>query len=211
MLFLLMVALWLELAFNLAFAIIAIMVAIKAYRSYQFFNEGRHLLLSQGFALIALSFLSLAYANALLFTYRRGIFGTPLGVNSGFYLHEFFFLTGLVLLLFLYVRADGKPLRLFIMALVLFAYALTGDMMLHLTPGYYILLSLLLFTIIIHLYLGWREKPLKAKLLVILGLLGIFWGQVLLAALFLIPGIYIIAQFVTLAGFLSILAAQVKQ
>jgi len=203
-----------ETLFDAVFVLVTALVSLAGFRAYMFFKERKYLLLAQGFFFLSASYLLLFVSNLLV--YVKSYEAIPLLqrvieieriITTGFFLYAILFLIGLVLLIFLYFHIEDVVLRLLIGSLVVFGYMLAGK----LTGMFYLLSSILLFFLVVQLYRSWSKSLTMRSLLVFFAIFGIFIGELLLAVLTFGPTMYVAANCVTLVGYLTMLASQVRR
>lgn len=205
-----------ESIFDLAFLVVSLLIALRAYQAYKFFDDRRYLMLSVGFSILALSYLVFAATHFLVYLQETGNFalGRPIDlqetIETSFDIRGLLFLIGLAVLVLLYHKVEKRGLQAFVLLLVLFAYALSGDA----SSTFYILASILLLFITLPLYKAYKKSRKAPALLVLAGFIALLVGRVILGMLWVNPSaftgvsLYVFSRMITLAGFLCILASQ---
>lgn len=197
--------------FDAIFVFITAMISWVGFRAWKFFGEDRYRLFGTGFLLLSISYSILAISNFFVFI-KAGprvamlarLFAEQEIFSFGLLLYAIFFLLGLLFLLFLYLEISDRRTRLLLAILVLFTVSIGG----HISHLFHILLAILFLFIIFELF---RRQPCPRSVpgvLVLVGFLFVFIGEVLLGAIFLGPQLYVLSHLVTLAGFFSILASR---
>jgi hypothetical protein len=123
----------------------------------------------------------------------------------GSILHAIFFLVGFTFLIIMYFKVDDRAIRWLLFILVLFSVLLADKF----RSAFYVLVSILLFFIILKLAHNYKEKRRRNALLVLLGFIGLFLGEILMSMVTFTPLMYVAAGVVTLFGYLLIIGGLV--
>ena len=166
----------LSLGLELVFSIVTLIVAIYALRVYRIFEQREVKLLSTSFFLISISYLMKAALNLfVLKEVREGV--RILNYNSlntigilGFYSYVILFMTGLVTLTYITFKIKNWRVYSLILATNLIIIFFNNDK----AFAFNLLSSILLFYVVIHYSIEYKNKKNSKTLLVLLAFIALF-------------------------------------
>lgn len=198
------------------FVIVTLFVAIAGFRIYRFFGQERYKLHALGFLLLSAGYLILTLTNCALYASLRGMEHVlpGAGIHSvvwfGNILFGALFLTGLTMLLILYLNIKEPVQRLlFTVFAVLASLIATIDP----TPWSFGLLHVLSAALLIFILVRLLQNEHKTRnsYLVIIAFIALVAGEVLTSVTHILANqtLYVLSISATLVGFLLILTSLV--
>ncbi len=201
-----------DVIFDFIFFVTTGIVTLLGFQAYRFFKDEKHKLHSTGFLFLCASYFMLFLSNLyVLLEYREVNISLKealqiISVSTlGSILHAIFFLVGFTFLIILYFKVEDRAIRWLLIILVLFSVLLADKF----RSAFYALVAILLFFIIIKLMQNYKQKKRKNALLVLIGFICIFVGEILMSLIVLTPLMYVAAGIVTLIGYLLIIGGLV--
>lgn len=190
------------------FAVVTLLVGIYAYKVYSLTGQRSSYLFSISFFFIAFSYLILAIYNLFLLTDLNqkictiaNISNVTLFTNTQMYLHLLFYLTGLMILLYITLRVSCKKVFSLVAILVFSAFVLTLQ-----NPfGVYIIGSILLTYISGYYLQSYLKKKTSARLIVFLGFGLLLLANILFIFAFDYGAYYIVGHTLMLIAYMLIL------
>ena len=200
-----------DLATNVIFFLVTLFVATVAYRHYRFAKREHHLLFSTGFLLISLAHLVLLTTDILVLTGPptftvNALLAIADMVTIASILYAISFLSGLVLLLIIYLDIKDHAVRLLLTIMALFGVLASNN----LRSMFYLLVAVLLLFILYRLVLNALTLEKTRAWIVVAAFTFIFIGEIMLSLIFLSEGFHIAADIATLGGYLLLLGSQVR-
>ena len=190
------------------FAVMTLLVGVYSYKIYKLTAHRASHLFSLGFFSIAISYIILALYNFLLLTEMNqkicaiaNISNVTLFTNSQMYLHLFFYLIGLMILLYITLKVPCKRVFSLLGLLVFISFVFT----LHNPFGAYILSTVLLAYIFWYYMNNYLSRPILSKQLVMIGFGMLLGANILFIFSFDYGAYYIIAHIIKFIAYSIIL------
>ncbi|MFH1174939.1 MAG: hypothetical protein V1725_07435 [archaeon] len=170
-----------DILFQIAFAIVALLVSIYAFKVYKLSGQQASKIFGIGFLLIFISYFLQLLLNIIVLVQLNDeicnmiqLKDVALLYNIGVYTHLFFFILGLGVLSFISVHLEGWKARTLLLIIIFTALLLSinGFLM------YYLLSSILLAFLVIHYGQNYARHRRKHTLLVLIGFVFLLLGSI---------------------------------
>jgi hypothetical protein len=195
---------------ELLFALVTILIAFFAYRTYKIAKQREILLFSIAFFSIGIGYLQeVIYNSSLIFGFTRTSLIPIIGSSANFLnlglmvglIHMITFIFGLSLLIYTIWPKRNKKLFGVIVGLALIGLLTSGNVIL----TFFLITSLMFFTLTLHYYQIFERKKTKYSLYLFMGFFALFLGHIQLAAATNLSMLFIASHITTFFGFLLLL------
>jgi hypothetical protein len=170
-----------DMLFELAFAIIALIVALYAFKIYKLSGQKQSRLFGISFLFVSLSYFLQSLLNFLIVTKLNTNVCQALRISSvellntfGIYMHIIFFLAGLVILTYMTLKIRS-PKTLSLLFILTFLFLLLGSNRHYL---FYVLSSILFIYIVIHYLVNYLKQKHYNTLLVLVAFIFLLFGSI---------------------------------
>ncbi|MBR9703197.1 hypothetical protein GOV10_04115 [Candidatus Woesearchaeota archaeon] len=193
------------LAFQVIFFLVTLVIALTGYQAYRFLHKEELKFHSIGFALLALSYLSLIVSSTSFIAYHIHGIVSVVAIHA----HAFLFLAGIMVLLFSYLHIKDNATRGLLLLLTLAVITIFNRPTSPIQDlAFYLLTAAMIGFIVFQLAKQCACKHKNTTTLVLVGFILLFVGQIILAFATHAHTLFVVSTVINLSGFVSIAASR---